>query len=373
MSANVADFAGPLTVSQFKGGQSNPTYRLDTRARSYVLRRKPPGPLLPGAHAVEREARVMAALGTVGFPVPRIHGLCEDESVIGTAFFVMDMVEGRIIWDPTFPGLTPADRAAHFDAMNATIAQLHSVDPAAIGLADYGRPSNFVERQVARWSKQYEGDVEAGRVPAMDRLVDWLRANLPPDSGDARIVHGDFRCDNMIFAADEPRVAAVLDWELSTLGDPAADFVYHLMMYRMPAGMFTGLDGLDFAALGIPSEEDYIAAYCRRTGRESPAPYRLSDGVRDVPPGRHHAWHSRPAGARQCQFRPCRRDRRLDRTARRSGVETGRDAPAFDCRSTAQADPAHSPYSLSEVKHEPDNDSIIDRAGSEGASWWTSQ
>jgi len=269
MAANVAGFVGPLSVSQFKGGQSNPTYRLDTPARSYVLRRKPPGPLLSGAHAVEREARVMAALGGAGFPVPHIHGLCEDDSVIGTAFFVMDMVEGRIIWDPTFPGLPPADRAAHFDAMNATIAQLHMIAPAAASLADYGRPSNFVERQVARWSKQYEGDLAAGRVPAMDRLVDWLRANLPPDSGDARVVHGDFRCDNMIFAADQPRVAAVLDWELSTLGDPAADFVYHLMMYRMPAGMFTGLDGLDFEALGIPSEADYIAAYCRRTGRDS--------------------------------------------------------------------------------------------------------
>ena len=269
MVTHIAGFAGPLTVSQFKGGQSNPTYRLDTPARSYVLRRKPPGPLLPGAHAVEREARVMAALGPTDFPVPHIHGLCDDESVIGTAFFVMDMVEGRIVWDPTFPGLTPSERAAHFDAMNATIASLHSIDPNDIGLGNYGRPSNFVERQVARWSKQYKGDVEAGRVPAMDRLVEWLRANLPPDSGNARIVHGDFRCDNMIFAAEAPKVIAVLDWELSTLGDPAADFVYHLMMYRMPAGMFTGLAGLDFAALGIPTEAEYIAAYCARTGRKS--------------------------------------------------------------------------------------------------------
>ena len=269
MASNVADFTGPISVSQFKGGQSNPTYRLNTPARSYVLRRKPPGPLLPGAHAVEREARVMAALGPTDFPVPHIHGLCDDESVIGTAFFVMDMVEGRIVWDPTFPGLTPSERAAHFDAMNATIASLHSIDPNDIGLGNYGRPSNFVERQVARWSKQYKGDVEAGRVPAMDRLVEWLRANLPPDSGNARIVHGDFRCDNMIFAAEAPKVIAVLDWELSTLGDPAADFVYHLMMYRMPAGMFTGLAGLDFAALGIPTEAEYIAAYCSRTGRKS--------------------------------------------------------------------------------------------------------
>ncbi|MEO5809829.1 MAG: phosphotransferase family protein, partial [Sphingomicrobium sp.] len=166
--------------------------------------------------------------------------------------------------------LTPTQRAAHFDAMNATIAQLHNFDPAAIGLGDYGRASGFVERQVARWSKQYRGDAEAGRLPAMDALADWLEQHLPPDRGDSRIVHGDFRCDNMIFAPspDEARVAAVLDWELSTLGDPVADFVYHLLMYRMPAGLFTGLKGLDLAALGIPLEEEYVAAYCRRTGRD---------------------------------------------------------------------------------------------------------
>ena len=270
MSNNVADFAGPLTVSQFKGGQSNPTYRLDTpTGRSFVLRRKPPGRLLPGAHAVEREARVMAALGPTGFPVPRIHGLCEDESVIGTPFFVMDLIEGRIVWEASFPGLDPAARAAHFDAMNATIARLHTIDPAAIGLADYGKPAAFVERQVARWSKQYLADTDAGPLPQMDALVDWLGKHLPHDRGDARIVHGDFRCDNMIFDAAAPRVLAVLDWELSTLGDPVADFVYHLLMYRMPAGLFTGLDGLDLAALGIPSEEDYVAAYCKRTGREA--------------------------------------------------------------------------------------------------------
>ncbi|HYC95798.1 MAG TPA: phosphotransferase family protein [Sphingomicrobium sp.] len=268
MSDHVEGFSGPLAVSQFKGGQSNPTYRLDTpTGRSFVLRRKPPGKLLPGAHAVDREARVMSALGSQGFPVPRIHGLCEDEGVIGTPFFVMDLVDGRIVWEASFPGLTPAERAAHFDAMNATIAQLHGYDPQAIGLGDYGRATGFVERQVARWSKQYESDVEAGRVPSMDRLVAWLKDNLPPDSGEGRVVHGDYRCDNMIFAPHEARVAAVLDWELSTLGDPAADFVYHLMMYRMPAGMFTGLKGLDFADLGIPSEEAYVEDYCRRTGR----------------------------------------------------------------------------------------------------------
>jgi len=269
MANHVDGFAGPLTVSQFKGGQSNPTYRLDTPSgRAFVLRRKPPGKLLPGAHAVEREARVMSALGAQGFPAPHVQGLCEDDSVIGTPFFVMDLIEGRIVWEASFPGLAPAERAAHFDAMNATIAQLHSYDPGAIGLGDYGRASGFVERQVARWSKQYETDVEAGRVVAMDRLTTWLRDNLPPDSGDARVVHGDFRCDNMIFAPSEPRVAAVLDWELSTLGDPAADFVYHLMMYRMPAGMFTGLRGLDLPELGIPSEQQYVEAYCRRTGRK---------------------------------------------------------------------------------------------------------
>ncbi len=269
MAANVAGFEGPLAVSQFKGGQSNPTYRLDSPSGAFVLRRKPPGALLPGAHAVEREARVMSALGPTGFPVPLIHGLCEDAAIIGTPFFVMGLVEGRIVWEASFPGLEPAARAAHFDAMNATIARLHSVDPATVGLADYGRPAAFVERQVARWSKQYLADTGAGRLPQMDRLVDWLGTNLPRDRNDARIVHGDFRCDNMIFACAEPRVLAVLDWELSTIGDPVADFVYHLLMYRMPAGLFTGLDGLDLAALGIPAEVDYVAAYCRRSGRET--------------------------------------------------------------------------------------------------------
>ena len=251
MADHVAGVAGPLEVSQFKGGQSNPTYRIDAPSgRSFVLRRKPPGKLLPGAHAVDREARVMSALGATGFPVPHVYGHCDDENVIGTPFFVMDLVDGRIIWEATFPGLTREDRAAHFDAMNATIARLHCFDPEEVGLGDYGRASGFVERQV-------------------DQLAAWLRDQLPPDSGDARIVHGDFRCDNMIFAPSEPRVAAVLDWELSTLGDPAADFVYHLLMYRMPAGMFTGLAGLDFAELGIPTEREYVEAYCRRTGRGS--------------------------------------------------------------------------------------------------------
>jgi len=269
LAGHVPDFQGPLAVSQFKGGQSNPTYKLDTPTGSYVLRRKPPGQLLPGAHAVDREYRVLAALGNQGFQVPRVYALCEDEGVIGTAFYVMDMVPGRIVWEAHFPGLGRAERAAHFDAMNATIAHLHNFDPSAIGLGDYGRATGFVERQVARWSKQYLADIDAGRVPAMDRLVDWLGKHLPPDSGDARIVHGDYRCDNMIFAPDAPEVRAVLDWELSTLGDPVADFTYHLLMYRMPGGPnFSGLAGMDLAELGIPSEDEYVAAYCRRTGRD---------------------------------------------------------------------------------------------------------
>ncbi|QIL03300.1 phosphotransferase family protein [Sphingomonas sinipercae] len=268
MQAQVDGFRGPLQVSQFKGGQSNPTYRLDAASGTYVLRRKPPGPLLPGAHAVDREYRVMAALGAQGFAVPRVHALCEDDGVIGTPFFVMDMVEGRIFWEAQLPGVSREQRAAHFEAMNATIARLHNFDPQAIGLGDYGRPGNFVERQVARWSKQYLADTDAGRVETMDRLVDWLGKHLPRDSGRSSVVHGDFRCDNMIFAPTQPRVAAVLDWELSTLGDPASDFTYHLMMYRMPRDLFAGLGGMDVDELGIPAEADYVAAYCARTGRD---------------------------------------------------------------------------------------------------------
>ncbi|WP_374648886.1 phosphotransferase [Rhizorhabdus sp.] len=264
---NVAGYAGPLSVSQFSGGQSNPTYRLHTPGRDYVLRRKPPGVLLKGAHAVEREYRVISALNAAGFPTPRTYGLCEDEAVIGTPFYVMDLVVGRNFWNTAFPDVSRDERAALFDAMNATIASLHNIDPAAIGLGDYGRPGNYFERQIGRWSKQYLDDADAGRVAAMDRLIEWLPANIP--AGDeASIVHGDFRCDNMLFHPTEPRVVAVLDWELSTLGHPLADFAYHLMVYRMPPGYSTGLAGLDLPALNIPSEVDYVAAYCRRTGRE---------------------------------------------------------------------------------------------------------
>ena len=269
MRAEIEGFSGPLRVEQFKGGQSNPTYKLITPARNYVLRRKPPGKLLPGAHAVDREYRVIDALRRQGFPVARAFGLCLDENVIGTSFYVMEMVEGRIFWEPSFPEIPRAERPAYYDAMNATIAQLHMIDPEAAGLSDYGKPGNYFERQIGRWSKQYLGDVEAGRVAAMDRLVEWLPDNVPEDDSEARIIHGDFRCDNMIFDASEPRVIAVLDWELSTLGHPLADFSYHLMMYRMPAALASGLGGAGLAALNIPTEDQYVAAYCRRTGRNS--------------------------------------------------------------------------------------------------------
>jgi aminoglycoside phosphotransferase (APT) family kinase protein len=273
LERNVEGFRGPLEVEQFKGGQSNPTYKLVTPSRSYVLRRKPPGPLLTGAHAVEREARVLSALGPLDFPVARVYALCTDDRVIGSWFFVMEMIEGRIFWDATFPDVETDERAAYFDAMNATIAALHRISPDAVGLADYGRPGNYFERQIARWSKQYLNDADAGRDPDMDRLVEWLPANIP--AGDESvIVHGDFRCDNMIFHPTEPRVLAVLDWELSTLGHPLADFAYHALMYRMPPDIVAGLRGADIAALGIPSEAEYLAAYCRRSGR---APVSAAD------------------------------------------------------------------------------------------------
>ena len=268
MEAHVKGFQGPLSVEQFKGGQSNPTYKLITPNRAYVLRRKPPGQLLKGAHAVEREAEVLSKLGAVGFPVAHVYGLCTDENVIGSWFYIMEMVEGRIFWDCTVPDVSNAERAALFDAMNATIAQLHSIDYQTAGLQDYGKPGNYFQRQIARWSRQYREDVDAGRDEKMDKMIDWLEANIPPGD-ETTVVHGDFRIDNMIFHPSEPRVIAVLDWELSTLGHPGADFAYHAMMYRIPPDIVAGLLGADIAALGIPSEEEYLAAYCKRTGREN--------------------------------------------------------------------------------------------------------
>jgi aminoglycoside phosphotransferase (APT) family kinase protein len=269
MRAQVEGFSGALAVEQFKGGQSNPTYRLTAGGKAYVMRRKPPGKLLPSAHAVDREYRVITALAGSDVPVPRTYCLCADEGVIGSVFYVMDCVEGRVLWDPQLPGMTPGERGAIFDEMNRVIAALHRVDYAAIGLGDYGKPGNYFARQIDRWSRQYKAS-ETGKIEAMDRLMAWLPLNIP--AGDeTSIVHGDYRLDNMIFHPSEPRVLAVLDWELSTLGHPMADFSYHLMAWRLSSAEFRGLRGADLAALGIPSEREYIDAYLRRTGAPAPS------------------------------------------------------------------------------------------------------
>jgi aminoglycoside phosphotransferase (APT) family kinase protein len=275
LAAQMPGFAGPLTVEQFRGGQSNPTYRLLTPGARYVMRSKP-GPasrLLPSAHAIEREFRVMGALALTPVPVPRMHLLCEDESVIGRAFYVMECVEGRVLWDPLLPGMTPEGRGAIYDEMNRVIAALHSVDVRSVGLADYGKPGNYFERQIGRWSKQYQASATES-IEAMDKLIDWLPRNLPAsarDDSQVAIVHGDYRLDNLIFHADASRIVAVLDWELSTLGHPLADFSYHCMAWHIPPGEFRGIGGHDLPALGIPSEADYVRRYCERTGRGDPA------------------------------------------------------------------------------------------------------
>lgn len=262
---HVAGFRGPVTVEQFKGGQSNPTYRLTAGDARYVLRRKPPGKLLPSAHAVDREFRIMSALAQTDVPVPKMHALCMDDSVVGTAFYVMDYVEGRVFWEPTLPALAKEKRRGIFEAMNDAIARLHKVDYAAIGLGDYGRPGSYVQRQIDRWTKQYRAS-ETETIPAMDRLIDWLPKHAPA-SEETTLIHGDFRIDNMIFHPSEPRVIAILDWELSTLGNPLSDFAYHMMPWRLGPDTYRGLFGYDLADLGIPSEEEGRALYRRRTGR----------------------------------------------------------------------------------------------------------
>jgi aminoglycoside phosphotransferase (APT) family kinase protein len=270
MAANVAGFQGPMAVAQFKGGQSNPTYLLTAGGHRYVLRRKPLGDLLPSAHAVDREFRVISALAGTDVPVAKAHALCEDISIIGSMFYVMDHVDGRILWDPALPGMEADERSAHYNEMNRVMAALHNVDPAAIGLADYGRPGAYLERQVARWTRQYKA-AETATIDAADCLIDWLPLHMPAQ-GQSGIVHGDYRLDNVIFHPTEPRIVAVLDWELSTLGDPLVDFAYHCMTWHMPAGRSRGLGDADLTTLGIPSESGYRALYMQRTGRSTTVP-----------------------------------------------------------------------------------------------------
>ncbi|MYM34570.1 phosphotransferase [Duganella sp. FT94W] len=258
---------GELTAAQFRGGQSNPTFKLSVGAQHYVLRTKPApaAKLLPSAHAIEREYRVMDALQRHGFPAARQYALCSDEAVIGRAFYVMEYVEGRVLWDQSLPGMTAAERAAIYDELNRVIARLHTIDYAAIGLADYGKPGNYFARQIERWTKQYVA-AQTDTIAAMEQLIAWLPAHIPPGD-DTAIVHGDFRLDNMLFHPTEPRILAVLDWELSTLGHPFADFSYHCMSWHIPPGQFRGIAGLDLKALGIPTQQDYIASYAARTGK----------------------------------------------------------------------------------------------------------
>ncbi|MES2422799.1 MAG: phosphotransferase [Pseudomonadota bacterium] len=274
LSQHLDGFVGPLSLELFKGGQSNPTYKLVTPSRSYVMRAKP-GPvakLLPSAHAIEREFKVMRGLYGSGVPVAQMHCLCEDESIIGRAFYVMEFIEGRVLWDQSLPGMTNAQRAAIYGEMNRVLSALHTVDFVACGLGDYGKPGNYFERQIGRWSKQYAASITQP-IPEMDALMAWLPGHIPDDAKDASrvsIVHGDYRMDNLIFHPTEPRVLAVLDWELSTLGHPLADFSYHCMAWHIPPGSFRGIGGLDIASLGIPAESDYIRQYCERTGLTTP-------------------------------------------------------------------------------------------------------
>jgi aminoglycoside phosphotransferase (APT) family kinase protein len=312
LEGSIPGFAGPLRIEQFKGGQSNPTYCITAGdGRRYVLRRKPPGKLLPSAHAVDREYRVIRALHPAGFPVARPHLLCEDEGVIGTAFYVMDFVDGRVLWDQSLPGMSKSERGAIWDELNRVIAQLHAIDYRAVGLETFGKPGSYIARQVTRWTTQYRAS-ETERMEAMDNLIAWLPKNIPPETGTA-VVHGDFRLDNAVFHRTEPRILAVLDWELSTLGEPLADFAYHCMSWHIPPGQFRGIAGLDLQSLGIPAERDYIARYCERTGRSEIDPahwdfymaynlFRIAailQGIRKrVVDGTAASAHAQEAGAR---------------------------------------------------------------------------
>ena len=311
LQQRVEGFRGPLEIEQFKGGQSNPTYRITAGGKRYALRRKPPGKLLPSAHAVDREFKVIRALYSVGFPVARPYVLCEDDAVIGTAFYLMDCVDGRVLWDQSLPGMQNSERRAIWEELNRVIALLHSVDYKAVGLEDFGKAGNYIERQVGRWSKQYVAS-ETQKIEAMDNLIAWLPKNVPA-AGETTIVHGDFRLDNTVFHPTEPRLLAVLDWELSTLGDPLADFSYHCMSWHIPAGLFRGIEGLPLAELGIPTEREYVDLYFKRTGRKGVEPsvwdyymaynlFRLAaicQGIaKRVVDGTASSEHARDAGAR---------------------------------------------------------------------------
>jgi aminoglycoside phosphotransferase (APT) family kinase protein len=267
LEAEVPGFHGLLSIEKFSSGQSNPTYLVTARSGRYVLRAKPSGQLLKSAHQVDREFRVMKALAGTDVPVPAMLHLSPEQSPIGRMFYVMGFVEGRIFWDPVLPEIASnAGRAAIYDAMNATIVALHEVDPAAVGLGDFGKPGSYFERQLGRWTSQYRAS-ETASLPDMNRLIHWLEATIPPDDGIVSLVHGDYRLDNMIFAPDGPRVLAVLDWELSTLGHPYADLAYQCMQWRLPhSSGFRGLGGVDRRSLGLPTEVEYVAAYCRRRG-----------------------------------------------------------------------------------------------------------
>lgn len=281
LATHLDGFQGPLSLEQFKGGQSNPTYKLITPTQSYVMRSKPglKAVLLPSAHAIEREFTVMRGLHGTDVPVAQMLCLCEDESVIGRAFYVMEYMQGRVLWDQSLPGMLPAERAAIYQETNRVLAALHTVDFAVRGLANYGKPGNYFERQIGRWSKQYQASADGAGpmsqpIAEMQQLMAWLPANMPASAKDERktsIVHGDYRLDNLIFHPTEPRVLAVLDWELSTLGHPLADFSYHCMAWHIEPGAFRGIGGLDLPALGIPIEQAYIARYCERTGLATPA------------------------------------------------------------------------------------------------------
>ena len=268
LEQEIEGFAGPLSSRKFAGGQSNPTFRLDAASGSYVLRRKPPGKLLRGAHAVDREYRILSALGPTDVPVAKTFHLCEDESVIGSMFYVMEFVDGRVLWDPALPDMTVAERRAIYAEMNRVLAALHSVKIEAAGLADFGKPGDYFGRQISTWTNQYQAS-KTSHIEAMQQLIEWLPANLPIDDQQISIVHGDYRMDNLMFDATEPKIVAVLDWELSTTGHPYADLAYQCMQYHMPRGEgMPSLAGLDYANLGIPSESQYRDMYCQRMGIE---------------------------------------------------------------------------------------------------------